>query len=116
MYFEFSCREWSIQEEAKLIVDLEKSLGKQVIDIDMLSNTLREKDHKGTDQISSQVVDKALKSVGIELDKLVMQRWIKAAGGTGAGTCKISLLIEIMRKATSPLNDVVVLGGGRYRR
>ena len=77
----------------------------------MLSNTLREKDHSGNDQISPQSVEKVVKSVGIKLDKLVMQRWIKAAGGTGAGACTISHLIEIMRKATSPLNEVAILGG-----
>ena len=93
------------------MVDLETSLGKQVIDIDMLANTMREKDHKGTDLISSQSVENCVKSVGIKLDKQVMQRWIKAADGTGKGTCKISLLIDIMRKATNPLNDVVVLEG-----
>ena len=88
-----------------MIADLEKNLGKQVVDIDMLANTLREKDRNGTDQIPAQVVDKVVKSVGITLDNLVMQRWLKAAGGKVAGTCTISLLIEIMRKATNPLNE-----------
>ena len=104
-------REWSAQEEAKLIIDLEKNLGKQVIDLDMLANTLREKDHNGTDQISAQVVDKVVKMVGIKLDSIVMQRWLKSASGPVAGTCTISHLIEIMRKATNPLNEVKNLEG-----
>ena len=108
-------REWSAQEEAKLIIDLEKNLGKQVVDIDMLANTLREKDHNGTDQISVQVVEKVVKMVGIKLDSIVMQRWLKVAGGPVAGTCTISHLIEIMRKATNPLNDAKNLEGLTYK-
>ena len=81
----------------------------------MLANTLREKDHNGTDQISVHVVEKVVKMVGIKLDSLVMQRWLKAAGGPAVGSCTISHLIEIMRKATNPLNDAKNLEGLTYK-
>ena len=77
----------------------------------MLANTMREKDPNGTDHIPSIVVENCVKAVGIKLDKMVMQKWIKTADPTGKGFCTISRLIEIMRKATNPLNDVVVIGG-----
>ena len=37
--------------------DLEKGLGKQVLDIEMLANLLREKNKSGTDDIAGQIVE-----------------------------------------------------------
>ena len=50
-------RDWLVAEEARLVQDLEKGLGKQVLDIEMLANLLREKNKSGTDDIASQIVE-----------------------------------------------------------
>ena len=50
-------RDWLVAEEARLVQDLEKGLGKQVLDIEMLANLLREKNKSGTDDIAGQIVE-----------------------------------------------------------
>ena len=105
-------REWIIQDEERLVLDLGKTIGKQVLDLDLLLSTMREKDPNETDQISVKTVQEIIQNIGIQLDPHVIQRWIKAATVTAdKDSCNISHLIDIMKRANNPLNDIARVKG-----
>ena len=98
-------RDLSSKEESSIIAEMQSSLGIQVIDMDLLSNTMKEKDPKGTDVIASTVVETIVSSIGIKLEPSLLQKWIQAAGTSLPGTCSISHLLDMMKKASSPLGE-----------
>ena len=88
--------------EAKLVHDIRQSLGRQIIDVDVIANTLNDLDTDNEDQISFKKVESVLKSVNINIDKAVMDRWMNAARTIGS-SCAISRLIQILHKAANPV-------------
>ena len=105
--FHFVVRERNTEvDEAELVYDLQKTLGKQIIDVDMLENTMRELDKKGDDQITFAQVESVLHKYSLNVDKMVLTRWMKAARTTGVSSCSILKFIQMLRAATNPIHNI----------
>ena len=70
-------------DETELLYNLQKTLGKQIIDVDMLENAIRELDKKGDDQITFSQVESVLHKTSIQVDKMVLTNWMKTSRTTG---------------------------------
>ena len=93
-------------DEAELVYDLQKTLGKQIIDVDMLENTMRELDKKGDDQITFAQVESILHNSCIQVDKMALINWMEAASSTGVSSCSILKFIQMLRAATNPIHNI----------
>ena len=101
----------AVIEDAKLVYDLRQSLGKQIVDMDILANTMKELDKTGDDQITFDQVESVLRTVNIQLDKMVMTRWMTAARTSGVTSCSTAKLVIILHKAANPVNQTQLKEG-----
>ena len=92
--------------EAELVYDLQKGLSKQIIDVDMLENIMRELDKKGNDQITFSQVESVIHNSCIQVDKMVLTNWMKAARTTGVSSCSILKFIWMLQAATSSIHNI----------
>ena len=101
----------AIVDDAKLVYDLRRTLGKQVVDVDILATTMKELDKTGDDQITFDQVESVLRTLCIQLDKMVMTRWMKAARTAGPTFCSIARLVNLLSKAANPVHKIFTAGG-----
>ena len=99
-----------VVDEVQLIHDLSQNLRKQVIDVDILENSLKEQDKTGDDQITFDQVESVLSTFHIQLDRMVMIRWMKAARTAGLSSCSIASLVAIISKAVNPIHKMISSG------
>ena len=88
--------------EAKLVHDIRHSLGKQIIDVDVIANTMNDFDMENEEQITFKQVESVLEDLDIKMDKLVLERWMNASRTIGT-YCSISRLVQILHKAVNPV-------------
>ena len=93
-------------DEAELVYYLQKTLGKQIIDVDMLENAMRELDKKGDDQITFSELESVLHEFSIQVDKMVRTNWMEASRTTRVSSCSILKFIKMLRAATSPIHNL----------
>ena len=101
----------TLVEEAKLVHDLRRSLGKQIIDVDITANMMKNLDRTAEDQLTFDQVESVLDTVNIKLDKMVMTRWMKAARTAAVSSCSITRLVQILHKAANPVHKLYLAGG-----
>ena len=91
--------------DSKFLLDLQVNIGKQIIDVEILENTMRELDKNGENQIQFAQVESILQKSNLKLDEKIITAWMKAAQTTGVGSCSISKLSEIIQTATNPTQE-----------
>ena len=104
----------TLVEEAKLVHDLRRSLGKQIVDVDIVTNMMKTLDNTGEDQLTFDQVESVLDNVNIKLDKMVMTRWMKASRTAAVSSCSITRLVQILHKAANPVHKLYLAGGNYF--
>jgi len=94
-------RNWTERDDARLMADLSRSVGNQIIDMDRLAMVMREKDHYGNEQVSSQQAWASLSTCLIVLEKPVFNRWLQSADMAGRGIYSIPVLLDALETAIS---------------
>ena len=67
-------KNWSEREEARLVGELRKGLGRQLVDREILSTNLKERAKNGEDQVTGGQVELSLRAQGLRLDRGVLNR------------------------------------------
>lgn len=104
----------AVAEDVKLVNDLRQSLGKRIVDVDILENAMRELDKTKDDQITFGQVESVLHKAGIQLDQITLTRWMEASRTTRTTwvtSCSISKLIQILQKSTNPEKNLYLERG-----
>ena len=90
-------------DEAELVYDLQKGLGKEILDVDMLENAMRELDKKGDYIFRGRIC-----SPGVQYPygKMVRFNWMEPARTTRVSSCSILKFIKMLRAPTGPIHNL----------
>ena len=101
----FYCyREFNIVvDEAKLVHDLRRGLGRQIVDVDIIANAMKEADISGDGQLTSGQVEDVLTETNIKIDRTVLKRWMKFARQNGLTTISIAKLLHLLQRSVNPM-------------
>ena len=101
----FYCyREFNIVvDEAKLVHDLRRGLGRQIVDVDIIANAMKEADVSGDGQLTSEQVEDVLTETNIKIDRTVLKRWMNFARQNGLTTISIAKLLHLLQRSVNPM-------------
>ena len=92
--------------------DIQDTIDKQIIDVDMMENNMKEMNQDNGDLIQLEDAEYIIQQQSsIRLEKHVISKWIEAAQMTAGKSCSITKLIKILREATEPIYTLSVEKG-----
>ena len=95
-----------------VVHDIQDNIDKQIIDVDMMENNMKEMNQDNDDLIQLEDAEYIIQQQSsIRLEKHVISKWIEAAQMTAGKSCSITKLIKILRKATEPIYTLSVEKG-----